>query len=665
MDDRGLDDRLREVSLPTGLAGRVVTGAFDDSSLDRALRRVAVPDGLGSRIAAAPRQRVAPPARPARRRASRALASVARDLLAVTAALAAIGLVAAGSARLSRTLSTPRRAAVAVRTPAAPRPGATPRAVPADPRREPPHVAARAGEPPRAASETPAPIVPAMEAVADVDRPARPTAAAPQVRGAAVGLQPELVSWPRPAPRTPRDAWRRVPRSSGYDLLFELSHGEPPFVDPRSDGLRTDVPPLTVQTESFDRWVAAEPRGRRLRTEHVLAAIAPPPVGQASAAGPVTVAMHAVRSLRNSNGRPSLIVEVAATAGGFADRDEHWSGINATIVLDRAAGGEPLAWRWACRAVAAVADRMHPDDRVTLVVAGPVPRIAARDAAGPELARIAADLADLSPSESSDLDAALAVARKASARDTRTVVVVQDDVGDASGGETRSALGRWQERAAGGAESSWSSEALPDFVVIDAAAEFEPSRPAVAFGRTAADAVAIRRALLARVFGRDTLVAGRGRLTVDFDPATVAAYRLIGHHQSAVESLSAGAPATIDLHVGETARVVYEVVPRSSADVKAAAVFQWASADGSRDARARLRAGADATAGTPSAHGCELLLAVALGEEQAGSPHALPRSRAADLVGRWRARGDVTPLGAVLADALVSASRRTPVNRDP
>lgn len=276
----------------------------------------------------------------------------------------------------------------------------------------------------------------------------------------AVGLQPEAVSWPRSPLRTPRDAWRRVPRSPGYDLLFELSHGEPPFVDPRSEGLRADVPPLTVQTESFDRWVAAAPRGQRLRTEHILAAIAPPPVVKASAATPVTVAMHGVRSLRDSKGPPSLIVEVAATAGGFADGEEGRSGIAATIVLDRAAGDEPLAWRWACNAVAAVADRMHDDDRVTLVVAGPVPRVPVRDAAAPELARVAADLAELTPSESSDLDAALAVARKVSARDTRTVVVTHDGVGDASDGETRSALGRWQERVAGGTESS-SSDGWP------------------------------------------------------------------------------------------------------------------------------------------------------------------------------------------------------------
>jgi hypothetical protein len=162
------------------------------------------------------------------------------------------------------------------------------------------------------------------------------------------------------------------------------------------------------------------------------------------------------------------------------------------------------------------------------------------------------------------------------------------------------------------------------------------------------------------VFGRETLVAGRGRLTVDFDPATVAAYRLVGHRQSAVESLADGPPETIDLHVGETARAVYEVAARSATPVKVAARFQWTSGDGPHEVRAALRGGPDATATTPSPHGCELLLAVLLGDEATGSAHAVPRGRAAaaELIARWRARGDVTPLGSVLADGVMAAGRR-------
>jgi len=671
MDDRGLDHRLRDVPPPAGLGRRVATGAFDDASLDRALRDVAIPTGLAYRIATVPLSRpavrAAPTPRPKRRRASRAFASVVRDLTAVAAALAGIWIVAAGSAHLSRTLSPTARPAVASRPERAQKPRVVARTVPTnglgDPQRA---VAADRGGPSPPETRSAAPTAPGPEAVAVAPATTEAADAAPQVLGAAVGLKPQGVSWPRSVPRTPRDAWRRVPRSAGYDLLFELTHGEQPFIDPRNAGLHADVPPLAVQTDSFDRFIAAGPRFERLRTEHVLAAVPPPRVEQASRSEPVTLTMLAVRSLRDSVGPPTLIVEVAATVGGFSDRADKPDDVTATIVLDRAAGSEPLAWGWACRAVAAVAAQMRPADRVTLVVAGPVPRVAIREAAGDELARVAADLTGLAPCGSSDLDAALAVAQTASTRDTPIVVIAQEGVGETSGGETRAALGRRQERTAGGTDAS-PTEAVPDFVLVDAGTEFEPSRPAVSFGRTAADAVAIRRALLASVFGRDTRVVGRGRLTVEFDPGSVAAYRLIGHRQSAVESLAESPSEMVDLHVGETARAIYEVVPRSAVPVKAAARFQWVSADGPHEARTAIHAAGDAMATTPSPHGCELLLAVALGEEASGSPHALPRGRdaAAKLIERWRTRGDITPFGEVLADAFVLASRRGTMGRDP
>ena len=101
--------------------------------------------------------------------------------------------------------------------------------------------------------------------------------------------------------------------------------------------------------------------------------------------------------------------------------------------------------------------------------------------------------------------------------------------------------------------------------------------------------------------------------------------------------------------------------------VTVAARFQWTSGDGPHEVRATLRSGPDATATTPSPHGCELLLAIALGEEATGSAHALPRGRAAaaDLIARWRARGDITPLGTVLADAIMASGRRGADGLDP
>ena len=66
-DDRRIDDALRNVPPPPGLADRVVPEAlFDDAALDRLLGRVALPDGLSDRVRTAvfaPLRQMAPSCR--------------------------------------------------------------------------------------------------------------------------------------------------------------------------------------------------------------------------------------------------------------------------------------------------------------------------------------------------------------------------------------------------------------------------------------------------------------------------------------------------------------------------------------------------------------------------------------------------------------------------
>ena len=170
--------------------------------------------------------------------------------------------------------------------------------------------------------------------------------------------------------------------------------------------------------------------------------------------------------------------------------------------------------------------------------------------------------------------------------------------------------------------------------------------------------MAIRRDLLRQVTGDDTLVARQCGLEVRFDPKRVAAYRLIGHRQSAVESLADSPQPTIDLHTGETVRAVYEVVPKEAGTLGlAAARLTWRTPDG---AAARLEAvdgdAGDRSATLPSPHGCELVLAATLGELAGGSPHITqPRTAIkalASFADRWQDRGDVTPFGTHLIRAV-------------
>jgi len=145
---------------------------------------------------------------------------------------------------------------------------------------------------------------------------------------------------------------------------------------------------------------------------------------------------------------------------------------------------------------------------------------------------------------------------------------------------------------------------------------------------------------------------------VRFDPRVIAAYRLVGHRQSVPESLAAfgkassmgGLPA---LHGGEVLRAVYEVVPRSDPLEQVAGVAATLSyRDPSGAVRTCVASGAKVDRFTdmlPSPQGCELLLAVGIGECADRSVHAVPQRPAIEhlraLSAAWRRRGDVTVVG--------------------
>jgi len=478
------------------------------------------------------------------------------------------------------------------------------------------------------------------------------------VRGAAVG-----IAAGRPAGNAtvlleaPRDAWRRVPRVKGFDLAYEMAHGESPFVDPSFAGLASDSPPLAIGTETFDRLLRRRDRRRRgpsrdLRVEHVLAALpAPPAVGNPVEG--VRLDVFGVPSLRSVGGAPTWLVEVAATAGAVPPQRPP---LDATIVLDRSTGGDPLGWTWLCRGLAAVGGQMRPRDHLSVVIAGPIPRVAIRRGTADEIEALAGELADLPATDSADIDAALRMAEQESSTRTGGLVIAAHEASvDRGRDDVRAALAKWHAFLAAAGDDETPGPDVPRFVVIEPVAAVDARGLEASFGRTTPDAIAIRRGLLRQVFGDDTLVARRCRLTVRFDPRQIAAYRLVGHRQSAMESLASAGPATLDLHAGDTTRAVYEVVPRGRPGASAvAAELEWRTGGG---VAMTLRRGLaeeapPSSVAVPSPHGCEVILAVALAETMADSAHADPRvaKEAARLFDRWRLRGDVTEFGERLAE---------------
>ena len=731
-DDHLLDARLRDVPTPAGIAGRVAPEVlFDDAAIDRLLVMVDLPSGLEDRTRsamAAMREGSTLPLPTPPKSSRRAgpggagggshgspsrrmrLWPAAMDLFAdggaVAAALSIVALMFFAGTELSRRLAPP---AVAPQRMADR--GASPM------RSDAPRVSADDRVPLRAAeggsrtggSPQPPTVVPGIAALATGDAIHAAQSARPAQDPVEVRAAPAAAAGAGGGDRGGRTGGiralflpktgRQVPRVPAYDIAFEMTHGESPFIDPsRAAALAVNHPPLSLRTDSFESLCEAalrdhgRPSGRRLRrggmpvvrVEDVLAALPstlPSTLGNAGLSGAgLVLSVDAVRSLRPSPG--SLLVEVCATASPLsaASTAAESAPLDAMLVLDQSSGpSASLSWQWLCRGLDRVIGQMGAADRLSLVVCGERPRLVALRADAATLTALLPELTREPMARFADFDAAfrlIAAVGRREGRPQRVVAAAHADSLERCRAEGRAALSEWQ--AAQAAAPTPPVAPVTEFVLIDPqqprdAGGSTPGAAAVAPGRVAADPITIGRAMLEHVFGRPTLVATGCRLEVAFDPARVSSYRIVGHRQTASDALAAIEPRPIELHAGETVRVVYEVIRRPGGTPPAAAgvvsaTLAWTPAatgpDGLPPEQKVRRGLADGNgamadglqAGLPSPHGCELLLAVALGELTAESVHAEPwRQSAAEmarLVSRWQARGDLTPMGGLLIDCL-------------
>ncbi len=700
-DDAAIDRLISRVAVPSGLTGRVRQAVHAGPGG----RRSGVVDLSRFQTPAPGRRSIVPAIAsddPRRGRRGQGLTGVVREASSVAAALGLVILLATTGVQISSRLAGPT-AGTGVVVVAAPSTHSAPagpwgrqrvRGMPAF-STDPQGVGspqATAGLGAGAIAKQPAESkhfedtvspLPSGSLLAETDRPPQVgdspdlpprTADALGVRGAPVrGIsQPGMALLATVG--MPKDTRRVVPRSPAYDLAFEMAHGESPFIAPAADqALAVDRPPLSLETASFDTLLfdgvlpgglglRARSRTGEVRAEEILAAMPPPPALTGSAGGDVRLGMHALRSGRMVGGKPTVFLEVAAFAAGPALRPNR--PLSTTLILDQSAAGDRRAWPRICRGLAAVASRLEETARVSVVLCGGRPRLAIRDADPVALAEAAANWEALPPVAFSDLDAALELARAEGLLERRTVVVAHAATLDGGRDIVREMVSAWHQTLAlsdGDSLASDSADGLR-LVTIDPAAPSPGHEPAAAFGRTSLDATAIRRDLVRQVTGRNTLVARQCRLEVRFDPRQVAGYRILGHRQSAVASLADGPPEAIDLHAGETLRVVYEVLPQgryaTDSPPLAKASLSWRLPDGSMASieTADMGPEEDRTAPLPSPHGCEILFAAALGELAGGSAHqSQPRGVALQLeklAEQWQLRGDITLFGEALIRVL-------------
>lgn len=700
--DRLIDETLRDVPIPRELRGRMAVDAlFDDTAIDRLLGSVPVPAELAARVRRglselvdhtssalpAPRGPSGAPRQAGRRRwfaLDALLGDILWDGVSVAAALAiVVGMFLAGTA-LSRRLApaTGRdggREAAPVQTAAR-----SPSALPSPPV---PRAAVRDAPVAEAASATA--LLPATEPPTSgaengaKDGPADPSpprqlpplvrAAPPQDlagpafrRGRALAVRTVLLP----------EARRPVPRAPEFDLAFEMAHGEAPFIDPRAPALALDRPPLVLNCDAFDAIAAGlgagtrppSPRPRRVgaaapRVEELLAAVSPPAVEDEAAAterAGVRLSVGAMRSLRQTP--ETLLVEICATAAlPTADLP-----LDALVVLDQSAGpGAMLSWQWACRGLGRIAAAMRPADRVSVVVCGDRPRLAALRTGADGLARLVEELRRESPARAADIDAGLRLVADVSRRDgppQRTVVLAHAGSLEQCRAEGRSAFQTWQATRAGTVERPVNGGV--EFVRIDPQPA-EAEGPGADSGGVALDGVAVVRALVEQVFGHPALVARGCRMEVRFNPDRVGSYRVVGHRQTADSAMSVAGPPAIDLHAGENVRVVYEVMRRPGGVASAAqdlltATLRWTPAEGvETSARVSLPVAGGREPGREAAlspHATELLLAMGFGEWAAGSVHAEPRRQfaaaIAGLAANCREHGTLGPTVAQLIAAV-------------
>ena len=292
--DAEIDAALRDVAVPASLAERLRPEAlFDDSVIDRILGAVPVPAGLATRLKVTENSATVPPReqRPGRRPGSAECGSgcgrpsatdwPSRLSLGVVATMFIAGLRIAewaqgpGGSRLRGTSASTTARSPQARSGRRRRMAAT--AWRSTSRSSRPRMEAL----PRRALQ-PFPRQP--RAGFGRRRCGRPRCLSPTAWGrwwaaARAGLFRECESCPTRAAGDSSAVRRAVPGMRGFDLAFEMAHGEAPFVDPSIvPELAVDRPPLVVATDSFDRvWPLPAGRRRRaelegLRVEHLLAA---------------------------------------------------------------------------------------------------------------------------------------------------------------------------------------------------------------------------------------------------------------------------------------------------------------------------------------------------------------------------------------------------------
>jgi Ca-activated chloride channel homolog len=558
-----MDAQLRDVPVPPDLVDRLKAGrAPSDEEIDARLRDVSVPAHLERHL-----RRIAWQSRYPSLWGRFALAASVLIVLASGAYFALVRGIAEPEQRVVAKKTAPAATTESPRL-AAPSPKAG-RESKAAPRRQEP-ITVPLGPSQQVAEEQTKKLSGTLENVATVGSSIKQAIEARLRAQAALGASAKFQQLPELAAYEPQPA-RGVtpPRLRGYDLLFQLRHGEHPFVPTTAHkDLRTSRLPLTFRTSSYDQAVASIAAGKlpgaeEIRVEDFLAA-----QRYALPAAPVGgLALHAAAS-------PSPLGESAQhllqliVQGGATRAAPHRPARLIAIVDTSSAMQFDARSKTVQRALETFARRLAADDRMTLIAFAEQPRVLAEDAMRDDLEELLASgilrqtagTADLGSAIQSACDAVRAVETS----QPRQVVFVTAGRSEFDDAQLASASQSLLQLVA--ANTAWQIvRVLPtddDPRYSDLARRAQGRASAV----TSADELAAL--FVESLTGREQIVADGMSIRITFNPAVVISYRLLGHETSTLTGQS-GDPLEVDLQAGQTVTGMYELwlKPAGSGDV--------------------------------------------------------------------------------------------------
>jgi Ca-activated chloride channel homolog len=389
------------------------------------------------------------------------------------------------------------------------------------------------------------------------------------------------------------DLWKLVaplprgvepPLRPGFDLDFYIRYRVHPLIVPaRHPGLQTSEVPLDVTTDSYrlaQRYVAGGelPPPEAVRTEEFLAAVDydfPRPSKE-------DLRLSTFCGPSPFGGEGWTLIQVGVQARDLPDPER--PAAHVVLAIDTSAsmewGGRLEMIR---RGLALFARRLGPNDRVSLVTFSHEATVLFEGADREEAEAMGAVGRHLTAGGSTNLAAGLRAAYTVAERVAgppemrRRVVLLSDGTAVLDIGTFDQIERRLAEAVSRGVrleviDLGQGIDRDPQLVLL--------SEVGGGASRRAADGDQVAWALLEAMTGRSQLVAADATLDVTFNPAVVAAYRLLGHEASAVLGLSGSHPSA-DFRAGQPATALYEVWVRPSGGQDVATVrLSWQPPDG-------------------------------------------------------------------------------------